>query len=128
MKVAKPDEKDFDTTHELLQACELVLEKEKWGFKDPQDNWEDLDEDDLDRKIILNIRKQISEEEDVSIDHVDMRIVMYEFLRRKFAKASCNWRRVYWAATILMENTTDPTEDVLAFHPGIELYHVANEQ
>ncbi len=128
MKIAKADRDDFDRTLNFLNACELALDKDKYSLTSPEDNWLDLDDSDPDKKMILGIRNRLAEEEGVKEKYVDTRIVMYEYLQRKFRAASCCWRRVYWAADVLISNCCDPTEDCLEFYPGIEIFNVANEQ
>ena len=124
MKVAKASNEDLKSTELFLMAAELALDGEKFSFNSPEDKWEDLDEDDEDFILIQKIKKEQYDEDGFS----DNRIIMYEFLRRKFAAASCDWRRVYWAADLLIDNFCDPTDNCLAPYPGIELFHVANEQ
>jgi hypothetical protein len=128
MKVAKADNEDLETTSEFLNACELVLESGRFSLSSAEDNWEDMDDEDEDKELIIRIRRGVAEEEGISEGDVDNRILMYEFLKKKFKKASCNWRRVYYAAEILIENVCDPTESHLAFHPSFETFHVMPEQ
>ena len=129
LTVAKADKDDRQTTLDFLEAAELALDNERFSFlRSPQDKWEkNLDDDDPDKIIILAIRKSIAEEEGIKEKNVDNRILMYEFLQLKFSQASCNWRRVLWAADLLIEQACDPTEDYLAFYPGMECFHVAPE-
>lgn len=126
MKIAKASEQDLDSTLAFLQAAQAVLEKEKFSFVDSANNWENWDEDDDDKILILKIKKELQEEERHS--DIDNRILMYEFLNRKFKSCSSRFMRVYLAASCLIPEVTDPTEDHLAFYPGFELFHVANEQ
>ena len=128
MTVAKADKDDLQTTLDFLQASELALEGAKFSMSSPEENWEELDEDDDDKKLILRIKKQLIHYEGIPERDLDNRILMYEYLKRKFASASCNWRRVYYAADLLIENFCDPTLDHLSSLPGIELFHVAPEQ
>lgn len=125
MKMTKADQNDLQSTKDFMNACELALESGKFSLSCPEDNWEDLDEEDEDRILIERIKRNLEEEEGGSVDN---RILMYEFLKKKFATASCNWRRVLWGADMLIENVCDPMEDHLAFFPGFELFHVAPEQ
>lgn len=124
MRVAKADKEDFDAVLGFMNAAEMSLERAKFSFLSPEDNWEDLDDEDEDKQLILKIRKELQEDES---DEIDNRVLMYEFLVRKFRSASSAWRRVYWAADILIDNVCDPTEDCLAYHPGIEIQHVSPE-
>lgn len=127
MTIAKADKDDLETTIQFLNAAELALDRDKFSFQSAEDNWEDLDDEDEDKILILKIRKNIAEEEGKDEDRVDNRILMYEFLQAKFAKCNCNWRRVYYAADSLIDFCCDPTEDHLALYPGFELFHVSTE-
>lgn len=128
LTVAKADKNDKQTTLDFLQAAELALDIERYSMSSPEDKWQrNLDEDDPDRKMIEGIIKRVAHDDRINLRDVDMRIIMYEFLQRKFAHASCNWRRVVWAADLLIEQACDPTEDYLAFYPGMECFHVAPE-
>lgn len=122
--MAKADHDDLQTTEDFLNACELALESSRFSMLNAADNWEDLDEEDDERKLIEKIKENLELEEGT----VDNRILMYEYLQAKFKKASCNWRRVVWGADILIDNVCDPMEDHLAFFPGFELFHVSPEQ
>ena len=129
MNVAKADRDDLKATLDFLHAAELALDEEKYSICSPYEKWQrNLNDEDPDKKMILGIRKRIAEEEGKKEKNVDERIVMYEFLQRKFAHVSCgNWYRVYLAADLLIEQACDPTEDHLAFYPGMECFHVAPE-
>lgn len=127
LRQAKPDEDDYNTTLDFFHACETALERPRFSIGSAYDQWQELDEDDPDRKLIIAIRKRVAEEESMSEKDVDMRIVMYEFLQRKFMRASASWRRVYFGGQIMIENACDPTKDYLDWYPGLELFHVAAE-
>lgn len=124
MKVAKADREDLDAVRAFMNAAEMSLERAKYSVLAPEDNWEDLDDEDEDKQLILKIKRELQEDES---DEVDNRVLMYEFLVRKFQAASTSWRRVFWAADILIDNCCDPTEDCLAYYPGIEIKHVSPE-
>ena len=128
MKVARADANDLQTTLDFLKVCEENLESGKFSFNNAFDNWEDLDDEDEDKIAILKLQKVLAEEEGVEVEELDNRILLYEWLSRKFKACSCNWRRVYWAADILLGCATDPTERCLEWAPGIEQLHVAPEQ
>jgi hypothetical protein len=127
MKMAKADKEDFKALRDFLNACDNVLEREKWSLRSPEENWKGWDEDDEDRKLIERIRYNESRESGRDEEDIDPRILMYEFLQYKF-KNAYGWQRVYWAADILIDNVCDPTEDCLAFYPGFNLNHVEAEQ
>jgi hypothetical protein len=129
MKIAKATNEDMDKTRGFLQTCESIWDnRNRFSFRLSEREWESWDEDDPDYLECLKIRKEISLEEDFEEKHVDGRLVMYEFIMRKYKKADCHWNRVIMAADVLIDNCCDPTEDHLEFYPGFELFHVANEQ
>lgn len=125
MKVAKASKKDIESTLHFLLSAEMALDRDKFSFGCAEDNWEDLDDEDEDKILILKIKKSLIENEG---SHIDNRVLMFEFLRKKFAKCNTSWRRVHLAADCLIKFACDPTEDHLAFYPGFELFHVAPEQ
>lgn len=128
MKVAKPDKQDFKGILDFMNAAEMALERQKFGITSSEDNWEEyLDEDDKDYKLIITMRKRIADEEGCDPENVDNRILMFEYLQRKFAASSSGWRRVYWAADILLDTCTDTYDHCLAWRPDAVLLHVANE-
>lgn len=128
MTIARADKQDFDTTNAFMQAAESVLEKQKFSFLSPSESWEDWDDYDEDKKLIIKIRSRIAKEENCEEEEVDNRILCYEFLKDKFRHASCNWRRVHWAADAWERYAQDPQKDILHFAPQFEQYHVAPEQ
>lgn len=128
MKIAKPTEKDFDRFRAFMNSAEMALEKRAYSLTSPEDNWiTDLDEDDPEFQMIARIKVLISRNEEIPIDKIDNRIVMYEYLKKMFSKTSPCWRRVYYLSAGIMP-FLDPSEDHCAFHPSIEEIHVAPEQ
>lgn len=128
MKIAKASKEDLAAVQDFLLACELSLDRGKFSLFASEDQWLELDDDDDDKKRILKIRKGIAEDEGCEPEEVDNRILMFEWLKSKFYHASCSWRRVHIAADVLIDNCTDPTEDVLAWYPGVVVEHVEREQ
>lgn len=129
MKIAKPTEEDFEGVKRFLDAAEMALERAKFSLNSSEENWMELEDDDADKIKILAIRKRIADDEDISVDEVDNRVLMFEYLKRVFmSSAYTGWRRVYWASSVLLENACDPTENHLAFYQGFELNHVEREQ
>ena len=127
MRIAKPTENDFINIKSFLSAAEQIWER-KWTFCESQDKWEDWDDDDEDKIEILKIKSQIAKEERLSIDDIDNRIVMYEFLKIKYREADYSWRRVVWGGEIVIDAACDPTLDYCDFMPGIVFNHVEPEQ
>ena len=129
LRVAKATEKDIEITRSFLQACENFWDNRPiYSFKELESDWETWDEDDADKVELLRIRKEFAIEEDVSESDVDNRLVVYEYIKRKYKAADNRWGRVVMAAEVLIDNCCDPTESHLAFFPAFEMFHVAPEQ
>jgi hypothetical protein len=127
MRIVKPNTKELQAVLNFLIASEMALESAKFSFNSPYENYRELDDEDEDAVLIKKLRKQIAAQEGKDEEEVDDRILMYEFLQRKFAYCR-TWRSVYWAADVLTETVCDPFDDCLAFHPMYESFHVAPEQ
>lgn len=129
MRMAKADEEDFKTTHEFLSWCEKFWDnRARFNFSDMETDWETWDDDDEEKRYILKIRKELAKEEDCDVDRVDNRLIVYEVIKRMYKKCDTNWRRVTWAAQILIPEVCDPQKDYLDYSPYLEEFHVANEQ
>lgn len=127
MKIAKADGEDLKTTIDFLNACDAIWDN-RFSMRPPENEWEEWDDDDEEKAFILKLRKDLAADEGIKESDVDNRALMYEYLRHRFLNCSTKWRRVVWAADVLIDTFCDPTEDVLASLPGIELFHVAPEQ
>jgi hypothetical protein len=125
IKYTKPSEEDIEEVNDFFHECELMLEKERYSLRDPQDKWKDLDPEDDNYILIEKIHKELIEEEG---SEVDIRVVLYEYLVRKFARVNPRWRRVVFASNALVEAFCDPMERTLEPLPGLDLLHVAPEQ
>lgn len=127
MRIAKATPEDFEGLRDFRHFCEGVLEKQRFSLRSPEDNWEEWDDDDEDKQWILKMRKEIAEEEGIEPEDVDIRIVLYECLKRIYRKAN-GWYRVTTAADVLIDNVCDPQKDYLDYRPSLEEIHVAPEQ
>lgn len=125
MRMAKADEKDFETTLTFMKACENMWDKRPFEFHEPAEEWETWDDDDKDKQELLYIKNRFVKELG---EDVDYRIVVYEWIRRKYKECNCNWARVYWAAHILVPEVCDPQLTYLSYSPFLEKLHVAPEQ
>lgn len=129
LRMAKADQDDFDTTNKFLQACEMFWDnRDRYSFKDMEADWMRWDDEDEDKIELLKIRKDIAEEERLSEVDVDNRLILFEFLKRRYHKADTNWRRAIFCGQILIDNFCDPQETHLACSPYLEEFHVAPEQ
>jgi len=119
MKVAKADEKEFDKVYDFINVMDDLFDSR---FFSHEEEWRNWDDDDEDKKLLLEIEEEIKETdgEDVWGD-VDNRLVLYEFIKRKWKNA--NWcgsfQRIVTDAEVLIENACDPDLDYLEFKPEI---------
>lgn len=126
MKIAKADKEDISKTVEFLKHCENFWDsRNRFSLRSQEDEWPQWDDEDQDKKMLLKIQRDLVEEEGKDVDN---RLVIYEFIKRKYYEVDCHWYRVVLAADVLIDNCCDPTESHLAFHPGIEQSHVDREQ
>lgn len=129
IRVAKASEKDIELTRDFLQMCEAFWDNRNvFSLHELESDWENWDDDDQDKKLLLKIRQDLCDEEGIKVKQLDNRLVVYEFLKRKYKKADNRWGRVVMAAEVLIDNVCDPTEGHLAFFPAFEMFHVAPEQ
>jgi hypothetical protein len=129
MRLAKPDDEDFDTTRQFLQLCEGLWDcRERYSFSREETERKKWDEDDTDYLECLRIRKILAADEDISEKEVDDRLILYELIKSRYKKCDTNWGRVIMTAVTLLDNVCDPTLDYVEFYPGFECFHVAPEQ
>lgn len=129
LRVAKASEKDIELTRDFLRMCEAFWDNRNvFSLRDLESDWENWDDDDEDKKLLLKIRQDLCDEEGKNLRDLDRRLVVYEFLKHKYKKADNRWGRVVMAADVLIDNVCDPTEGHLAFFPAFEMFHVAPEQ
>lgn len=125
MKIHKQSARDHQAVMAFVNACETVLERQKYSSTNPYDNWQEWDDDDADKQQILAIRKRIAKDDDIDENEVDGRIIAYEYLK------GCYTHRLQLSvlsAQVLIENVCDETKDYLDYHPSFEQFHVAPEQ
>lgn len=118
IRLAKADDEDFATTREFLQCCDNLFENRWACCSDEQ--WQDWNDEDEDKKEILQLRRQLALYEDCDEDEIDNRILLFEFIKQKYRTCECNWRRVVMAADVLIKNACDPMQDTVEWHPFIE--------
>lgn len=129
LRIAKATKDDIDITRSFLKSCEVFWDnRPMYSLRELESDWETWDDEDDDKIELLNIRKELSKEEDLIESDVDNRLIIYEFIKRKYKAADNKWGRVIMAADVLIDNCCDPTEDHLAFYPAFEIFHVAPEQ
>jgi hypothetical protein len=127
LHMAKPDKEDFNNSRNFMQYADNLFSS-KYSNSYTEDEWEYLDDEDEDKKIIVKLQKELCEEIGCSTKSLDNRILMYEFLKHKFENVQGCWWRALVAGELAIESFSDPTVDHLAFYPGFELFHVSKEQ
>lgn len=129
MRLAKPSEEDFQTIREFLQLCESFWDsRQQYSLRPMEKEWQRWENEDLDYQECLRIRRELAEEEDISDEDVNNRLIVYEFLMKRYKKCDTNWGRVIMTASVLLDNACDPTLNYVEFYPGFECFHVAPEQ
>jgi hypothetical protein len=129
LRIAKATEDDIDTTRNFLQSCEVFWDNRQiFSLRELESDWENWDDDDPDKIELKKIQRELADEEGIKIKFLDNRLVIYEYIKRKYKRADNKWGRVIMAADILIDNCCDPTENHLAFYPAFEMFHVAPEQ
>lgn len=118
VRLAKFDEADFDATNDFLSALDSIFDN-RW-FCSNEEQWKEWDDDDPDKTLMLRIQHELGFEESCDPDDVDNRLIIYEFVKRKFRACECGWRSVIMAADILVRAACDPMVDTVEWHPMIE--------
>ena len=114
IRVAKADENDFERVYNLLRPLQLLFGN-KWS---DEESWSEWDDDDPDKLELLKIRKAVADEEGYDPEDVDNRLVLFEFIKRRYKKADCGcWQRVVMSAECLIDSVCDPQKDYLDWHP-----------
>lgn len=119
MKVAKAEEKEFDKVYGFIIAMDNLFDSR---FFSREEDWRDWPDDDEDKKLLLEIEKEIKETDEGDLwGNVDNRLIVYEFIKRKWKEA--NWcgsfQRIVTNAEVLIKNACDPDLDYLEFKPEI---------
>lgn len=129
MKAAKADKEEIDRVQKFYNLVESLWDS-RW--RDSDEDWRTWDDKDEDKKEILEIEEELKQWEGTDLDgHVDNRIVLYEFFKKRFKKV--NWcgsiGRVLMNADVLVNQVCDPDLDYLDFNPEIkQALELWNEQ
>ena len=120
MKVGKASPEEFDMVTGFINVMEDLFGGR--SFFSQEESWREWDDDDEDKKLLLEIEKEVKEEDGESVwDGVDNRLILYEFIKRKWRKVNyCgSFGRIVMDAEVLIDNTCDPNLDYLEFKPEI---------
>lgn len=111
LTVAKATPEDIDCTNNFLSALDNLFDNR--FFNGGEDHWDEWDDEDTDKIMLLKIRKDLSIELSCDEDEVDNRIVLFEFIKDRFKDCEYSWRRVLFNTQVLIDSCTDPFSDVL---------------
>ena len=119
MKVARADEDDFKRVRDFFNPVSQLFDNR---YGDCEEDWRGWPDDDKDKKLLLQIEKEIKDEDGDSIWGVDNRLILYEFIKRKFqaAEYAGGMGRVITNAEVLVEDVCDSNLDYLEFKPEIK--------
>ncbi len=117
LTVAKATPEDIYSTRDFLQVLDQFFDNRY--FFSSEESWTDWDDEDENKKALLEIRKRVAWEEGYSEEDVDNRLVLFEFIKQKYSECECSWGRVLFNTEVLIDNCCDPQVDILEFHPFI---------
>lgn len=118
--VTKATKDEFERVWSFLLPMEALFDSR--GFFSNEEDWRDWDDDDEDKKMLLKIEKElIADGESCWDGHPDNRLILFEYMKRKFLKANYSGSigRILFGCETLIENVCDPKLDYLEFKPSI---------
>lgn len=119
--MAKADPEEFNRTISFVRVMDALFEGR--SFFSTEEDWRDWPDDDEDKKLLLEIEKEVIDEDGTNWDgKPDNRLVLYEFIKRKWhmANYSGSFDRIIMDAEVLIQNVCDPDLDYLEFKPYIK--------
>jgi len=120
LKMAKADPEEFERTMHFVSIMDSLFDGR--SIFSSEEDWRDWDDDDEDKKLLLEIEKEVVDEDGADLDgNPDNRLVLYEFIKRMWRKAnySGSFSRIIMDAQVLIDNACDPNLDYLEFKPEI---------
>lgn len=121
MKVAKADSKEFDKVYNFINIMDSLFDNKYW--LDSEEDWRNWDDEDEDKKLLLEIEKELKESESLDIwGDIDNRLILFEFIKRKWRETnySGSFQRIVTDADVLIDNVCDPNLDYLEYKPEIK--------
>ena len=119
--MAKADPEEFERTMCFVRVMDaLFVGRSIFSNEEDWRNWPDDDED---KKLFLEIEKEVIDEDGTVWDgKPDNRLVLYEFIKRKWRTVnySGSFGRIIMDAEVLIQNACDPDLDYLEFNPEIK--------
>ena len=80
MKVGKASPEEFDMVTGFINVMEDLFGGR--SFFSQEESWREWDDDDEDKKLLLEIEKEVKEEDGETVwDGVDNRLILYEFIK-----------------------------------------------
>ena len=128
MKVAKAEQEEFDKVYNFINIMEALFEGR--GFFSNEESWREWDDKDEDKKMLLKIEEEVRETDGEYIDGVDNRLILYEFIKRKWRNANyCgSFGRIVIDCEVLIDNCCDKELDYLEFNKDIREGFEAKEK
>lgn len=122
LKMAKADPEEFDKVMDFVNIMDDFFDNK---FFSTEEEWREWDDDNEDKKMLLEIEKELIEDgEGTSVwdDHPDNRLILYEFIKRKWRSVnySGSFQRIVMDAQVMIENACDPDLDYLEYKPEIQ--------
>ena len=124
MYISKLTDKEFDQLSIFAKRCNYAMDYTDSLFSDEQ--WRELDDDDIDKIAIQQIRKRVSKEEKISEDDIDFRIIAFEYMRKCFNDRQL--KLCVLSAKTMIDYCCDPFEDTLRLNNIFFTQHVMPEQ
>lgn len=121
MANANPEE--FERTMKFVNIMEALFESNPYSLMESETSWREWDDDDEDKQLLLEIEKEVAEEDGASWDgKPDNRLVLFEFIKRKWKEANYggSFGRIIMDAEVLIDNACDPELDYLEWKPEIK--------
>ena len=122
MKVGKANSSDFGRMTDFINIMEALFDNR--SFFSNEEEWRNWSDSDEDKQTLLEIETSLKEDgEGTDFNgYVDNRLILYEFVKRKFkyANYSGGLRRIMFNAFTLIDNACDPNLDYLEFKPEIK--------
>lgn len=123
LKMAKANPEEFERTMKFVNIMEALFESNPYSLMESETSWREWDDDDEDKQLLLEIEKEVLEEDGDCWDgRPDNRLVLFEFIKRKWKEAnySGSFGRIIMDAEVLIDNACDPDLDYLEWKPEIK--------
>lgn len=120
LKMAKAENEEFELTMGFVRVMEALFDDRPFFCR--EEDWRDWPDEDEDKKRLLEIEKEVIDEDGTCWDgKPDNRLVLYEFIKRKWRAANFygSFGRIIMDAEVLIDNACDPDLDYLEFKPEI---------